>query len=70
MIFIIPYIFRNCIGGRLGKLQSKLGLAMILHKFNLELQDKSMENQEIKFHTYSLVLSPLNRIPLIATLRN
>jgi cytochrome P450 family 6 len=61
---------RNCIGARLGKLQSKLGLAMILQKFNFELKDKSLQYGELTFHPNSVVLSSLQSLTLNATLRN
>ncbi|MGL5405351.1 MAG: cytochrome P450 [Propionibacteriaceae bacterium] len=50
---------RNCIGMRLGKLTTKLGLALILWKFNLEFQDKQMADKELKFHPNQFILTPL-----------
>ncbi|CAG9809709.1 unnamed protein product [Chironomus riparius] len=61
---------RNCIGARLGKLQSKLGLAMILQKFSFELKDKSLQYGELTFHPNSLVLSSLQSLTLNASLRS
>jgi cytochrome P450 family 6 len=50
---------RNCIGMRLGKLAIKLGLALIMWKFYMELNDKDMIDKEIEFHPNHLVLTPL-----------
>ncbi|KAL7017110.1 hypothetical protein ACKWTF_010253 [Chironomus riparius] len=61
---------RNCIGGRLGKLQTKLGLAMILQKFNFELSDKSLEYGELTFHPNSFVLSPMQSLMYKVSVRN
>ncbi|XP_070494253.1 probable cytochrome P450 6a14 [Chironomus tepperi] len=60
---------RNCIGGRLGKLQTKLGLVTILQKFNFELQDKTLEYGELKFHPNSFVLSPKETVMYKVSLR-
>lgn len=49
---------RNCIGMRLGKLTTKIGLAIIMSKFNLELNDKDMVDKDIEFHPNSFVLAP------------
>lgn len=61
---------RKCIGERLGKLQSKLGLAMILQKFNCELQDKSLMNRELTFNPKSFLLSPIEKISVNVSLRD
>ncbi|KAL7027300.1 hypothetical protein ACKWTF_005399 [Chironomus riparius] len=55
---------RNCIGARMGKLQTKLGLAMILSKFSFELADKSLMDNEIKFEKRQFVLGPEENIML------
>lgn len=49
---------RNCIGMRMGKLTTKIGLAIILLKYNLELSDKEMINKELEFHPNQVVLTP------------
>ncbi|CRL03688.1 CLUMA_CG016217, isoform A [Clunio marinus] len=49
---------RNCIGMRLGKLTTKIGLSIIFSKFNLELNDKEMQDGELKFHPNQFVLTP------------
>ncbi|XP_070492972.1 uncharacterized protein [Chironomus tepperi] len=55
---------RNCIGARMGKLQTKLGLAMILSKYSFELTDKSLMDKEIEFETRSLIMVPKENIML------
>lgn len=50
---------RNCIGMRMGKLTTKIGLAIILSKFNLELSDKTLIGHELDFHPNQFVLTPL-----------
>lgn len=49
---------RNCIGIRLAKMITKVGLAGIITKYVLELSDKEMLNEEVKFHPNQLVLRP------------
>jgi cytochrome P450 family 6 len=60
---------RNCIGSRLGKLQAKLGLALILQKFSFELQDKTLAYGELEFDPKSFVLMPLKTILMKSTKR-
>ncbi|KAG5681320.1 hypothetical protein PVAND_010768 [Polypedilum vanderplanki] len=60
---------RNCIGARLGKLQTKLGLATVLAKFNFELKDKSLEKGELKYNPKSFVLTPITPVMMKVTLR-
>ena len=50
---------RNCIGMRMGKLTSKIGLTVLLSKYNLELNDKEMIGKELKFHPNQATLTPL-----------
>lgn len=49
---------RNCIGMRMGKLTTKIGLALILSKFNLEHSDKELIDNELEFHPNQFVLTP------------
>jgi cytochrome P450 family 6 len=60
---------RNCIGMRLGKLTTKLGLALIMRKFNLELSDKEMCDKELEFHPNQFVLTPLKPFNIKITKR-
>ena len=53
----------------MGKLQTKLGLAMILSKFSFELADKSMMYGELEYDTTNTILAPKNSIMLKAILR-
>jgi hypothetical protein len=48
----------------MGKLQTKLGLAMILSKYSFELADKSLMNNEIVFEERQFILSPKENIML------
>lgn len=56
---------RNCLGMRMGKLQSKIGVVLLLQKFRFELADEH-KNTELKFNPVSFVLVPINGINLIA----
>lgn len=49
---------RNCIGMRLGKLTTKIGLAVILSKFNIEHTDKELSTNEVEFHPNQFTLTP------------
>lgn len=49
---------RACIGIRVGKLATQMGLALMLSKFNFELVDKSLVDKEIEFHPKQFVLTP------------
>jgi len=60
---------RNCIGMRLGKLTTKIGLAIILSKFNLELSDKDLVKGELEFHPNQFVLTPLKLFNIKTTPR-
>lgn len=60
---------RNCIGMRLGKLTTKIGLAVILSKFHLELSDKEMTDKELEFHPGQFVLTPRKPFNLKITKR-
>jgi cytochrome P450 family 6 len=60
---------RNCIGMRMGKLTTKIGLALILSKYSLELTDKEMQSKELEFHPSQLVLTPMKPFNLKITRR-
>lgn len=49
---------RGCIGMRMGKLQTKIGLISMLHKFRFELA-KEMTNTELKISPKSFITAPI-----------
>nr|AAT72405.1 cytochrome P450 [Culex pipiens pallens] len=53
---------RNCIGLRLGKLQTKAGLVMMLSKFNVRLADETYASKELALDARSVVLMPVGGI--------
>lgn len=59
---------RNCLGMRLGLLQSKIALILLLRKFKFELDDQH-KNTELKMNPKSMALAPINGINLKATRR-
>ena len=59
-------IYRNCIGARMGKLQTKLVLAMTLSKFTFELTDEKLKRNEIEFYPAQFILTPKENIMLKA----
>ena len=60
---------RNCIGMRMGKLSTKVGLVAMLSKYNLELVDKELIDKEIEFSPNQLVLTPKNLLKFKITPR-
>lgn len=54
---------RNCIGMRLGKMQTKVGLVMMLQKFTYHLNDE-LRAREMKFDPKHFLLAPLGDIHL------
>lgn len=52
---------RNCIGMRLGKLQTKVGLISMLHKFKYELDDK-LKHGDMEFDPRHFLLQPRDDI--------
>lgn len=50
---------RICIGMRMGKLTTKLGLSLILSKYNIELNDKEMMHEVLKFNPKQGLLNPM-----------
>ncbi|CAG9801671.1 unnamed protein product [Chironomus riparius] len=53
---------RNCIGARMGKLQTKLGLVAILSKFTFELDDKKFLHTELEYDPRQFVLTPKHEV--------
>lgn len=60
---------RNCIGARMGKLQTKIGLAALLSKFKFELVDQSLMHKEMEFDETQFILTPKDNVMLRASLR-
>lgn len=54
---------RNCIGAKIGKLQTKVGAIMMLQKFRYELSDP-VKQHEIRFNTKNFLLGPSEDIQL------
>lgn len=54
---------RNCLGLRLGKLQSKLAIVALLQKYRFELAEEHL-NAELKFVARSPTKCPVNGINL------
>lgn len=54
---------RNCIGMRFGKMQTKVGLIMMLQKFKFDLDDK-LKDQELVMDPKSFLLAPLGGLKL------
>lgn len=46
----------------MGKLQSKIGLVVLLQKFNFQYVNKSLEKQEIEYHPRQFFLTPKETI--------
>lgn len=58
---------RNCIGVRLGKLQTKVGLVSMLKQFKYSLAEPQ---KEIVISPKTILLSPIGGIPLKVSRRN
>lgn len=54
---------RNCIGMRMGKMSTKVGIAAILQKYSVELDEQHI-GKELKFSSVANVLMPENGIHL------
>lgn len=52
---------RNCIGLRMGKMQTKCGLVMMLHKFRFEYEEK-FKNRKIQYDPKAFLLTPFDGI--------
>lgn len=59
-INVISVVLKG-IGMRLGKLQTKVGLISMLHKFRYEL-DERLKNSDMKFDPRHFLLQPQNDI--------
>lgn len=64
LIFFFPFKLPTnfsfyFIGMRMGKLTSKIGLAVMLSKFNFSFQDKTVADNELEFHPSQFVLTPI-----------
>ncbi|KAG5682993.1 hypothetical protein PVAND_012305 [Polypedilum vanderplanki] len=60
---------RSCIGARMGKLQAKLGLAVLLRQYNFEFNDKNLYNGEIEFDPKQLSMSMKKNLELKVSAR-
>lgn len=58
---------RICIGLRLGKLQSKVGLLLMLKNYNVELAGSTLK--PLKVNPSTIVISPIGGLPLKITKR-
>ena len=54
---------RNCIGMRLGKMQTKVGLVLMLQKFKYDLED-TLKKSELEIEPRHFLLQPRNGINL------
>jgi cytochrome P450 family 6 len=70
-LFYLPFGEGNryCIGARLGKLQTKLGLVTILQNFNIELNNKEFGKKELDFNVYQIPLICRDNIDLKISVR-
>ncbi|XP_037049484.1 cytochrome P450 6d3-like [Bradysia coprophila] len=60
---------RNCIGMRMAKVMTKIGMATVLAKFNVELVDKNLENVELDIDPEQFIHTPLKPFNLKLTPR-
>ncbi|CAG9801977.1 unnamed protein product [Chironomus riparius] len=59
---------RNCIGLRMGKLQTKIGLATILSKFSCKLVDESLMHKEFEADPSQFIIKP--KVPIVIKFMN
>jgi hypothetical protein len=45
----------------MGKFQTILGLYLLMSKYNMSFTDERLGKEELKYHTASLVLTPLEK---------
>lgn len=55
---------RNCIGMRLGKLQTKIGICLLLQRFHYELDEPNNKDSDMEFDPRHFLLQPRNNIYL------
>ncbi|KAG4072640.1 hypothetical protein HA402_004729 [Bradysia odoriphaga] len=60
---------RNCIGMRMAKVVTKLAMAKVLTKFNVELDDANLANEELKIDPDQFIHTPLESVKLKLTPR-
>lgn len=60
---------RNCIGMRLAKVTTKISMATVLAKFNVELVDKSLADKELEIDPAQFIHTPLKPFNLKLTPR-
>lgn len=60
---------RSCIGTRMGKMSSKVGIVSMLQNYNVELGEQHID-EELKFAAAALVLVPASGIHLKFISRN
>lgn len=46
----------------MGKLTTKMGLAVVLSKFSFAFSDKKMGDKEIEFQPSQFILTPINEV--------
>lgn len=60
---------RNCIGMRMAKVVTKMGMATVLTKFNIELDDLSLADKELEIDPAQFIHTPLKPFKLKLTPR-
>lgn len=60
---------RYCIGMRLGKMQTKVGIVIMMQKYKYELGDQH-KNKNLSFSPAAIVLTPVSGIDLKVSPRN
>lgn len=60
---------RSCLGIRMGKLTTKIGLATILKNYNVTHKDRSLLKSELEFHPNCFVLTPTKQFNIALSAR-
>lgn len=55
---------RNCIGMRLGKMQTKVALILMMQHYRFDLDDAQYYKEELPFSPAAIILAPKNGIHL------